>query len=371
MYPGPQSLKMLYLLFFLICFLGIIFHKSRAVSTIVVSYVFIVMALNFQNPDTHSYILIYEHPATAQEEFGFRMLCSIFNKLGFSYDAFHFIVVTIGLLFLLAGAIKISGKFNRHIGYIMALYMLCPMMNDVVLLRSFLAGCIVIFAISYLVKKERGKFVAYILVASTIHISALLYLLFLISDRHKFNKRIKWLIVIITVALYVMLETSFFQSLLISMGVNAKKVMLRLDMETVTAKEYLLSILFHLCNYASFVFVQNFTKKRCLIKSDDFLRMETALSDINSVLLINIILTAISDQFMRVLWIGMIINSIYYAYVLFCHKKIIDRIVVKLVSLIMPTLMFIYRMFKYTTLDGANYFEYLFKAIIDNNLLLK
>lgn len=360
---------MLYLIFFLVCISGILFHKSRFVRFTVGAYIFIIMALNYQNPDTHSYIAIYNNPDSAQEEIGFRLLCKFLGKLGLSYNVFHFVIVTIGLIFLVIGIIKISPNAKRYLGFIGGLYMLCPMMNDIVLVRSFLSGCVVIFAYSYLVNGQKTKYILWILLASTLHISALFWLLLLFVENYKPSKKIKVLVGICIILVYILLNASILQNILIRLGFSALKVNLWLNINGVSQRSYLYSIIYHAANTLCFSIVRHYIASYCPSREEYSIHLENVLIQTNNVLMINIILTALSDQFMRILWLAIIINTIYYADSLQYVIRLQKRTILKLIALIMPVGMFVYRMFIYTTPNGIIYFDYIFKDIIDHNLL--
>lgn len=195
---------MTYLATFFIYFLNIINSIKKRKSKILI-FAFIVLLLilmggNTKNPDYYSYeILYYNYGNVVSADFGYRILCAIFRNLGINYEGFRIIISLIGF-YLINITIK---KYSANKIFVYLLYAIYPFLLDVVQIRNFLMTSIVIYAMSYLVKKSGKstiKYILFILIASSIHITALVYLpiaLILYLDKNIFFKLFIFYIIII------------------------------------------------------------------------------------------------------------------------------------------------------------------------------
>lgn len=391
---------MLQVVFFLVLILGLIFHKSKAFRYLLISYILIVMALNNYNPDYRSYNLIYANPDVAQEEIGFRYLCKLGNMFNLSYDVFHFIIVFVALLLFIRG-VRILGEFEKVVpsNFYLVSYMLFPMMLDVVLLRSFLSTCIIIYSLQFLYKKKTWKYIFGVLCASTIHNSSIFFFAFLLFDlfeskglnkekgvklkillRRKkrtdkeqaIRKRYGWVkfcIIVSIVFLFIGLKTRILQSFLTSMGFNSLKIELWLNGSNISVRMVIICAILNLINFITFYFIRRMAFKGEYI--NEMKNLDRLMYVINYILLINIILMIYSEQFIRLLGVGIILNSIYYSVILKKERKQKRRWMIIAYGMVPALTLFIYRMFAYVTLDGTLYIEYVFKCVLENNLLLE
>lgn len=378
---------MLQVIFFLVVIIGLICGKSKMMRIIMIGYIGVVIALNSYNPDYLSYVLIYQKPSTAKEEIGFRFLCGIANRVGLSYDQFHFIIVVLGLILLIRGTNWLFKMENvRATNYYLVSYMFYPMMMDVVLLRSFLSTCIILYGFHFLLQKRRGFYIATVLVASTIHISSLFFLLFLLEDKiHnidlkrnviagnvKANKKRHRKIILISftiiVILFVVLKFEVLQNLMIIIGFNALKVDIILDGSNINAKMIIYGIIIGMINYVPFMLNRRMAKKADYI--DCIGNYDNLMLTVNLVLLINIVLVIYSDQFLRLLSVGVMLNSIYYSVLMKMENRRTRRWLIMLTGLIAPVFLFWYRMFVYKTAYGIPYIDYVFKCVLENNFFI-
>ncbi len=376
---------MLQVIFFLVAIIGLIFSKSRMMRIILIGYIGVVIALNSYNPDYSSYMLIYQNPSAAQEEIGFRFLCGIANRIKLSYDQFHFIIVVLGLMLLIKGTNWLFKMENvRATNYYLVSYMFYPMMMDVVLLRSFLSTCMILYGFHFLLQKRRGHYVTTILVASTIHVSSLFFLLFLLEDKihpivltsnmitgdRKTNKKKHRRIILISftiiVTLLVVLRFEILQNLMTMMGFNALKVDIMLDGSNINAKMIIYGIIIGMINFVPFMLNRRMSARDidCIGNYDHL------MFTVNLVLLINIVLVIYSDQFLRLLGVGVMLNSIYYAVLMKMEHRQSRRWFIMLTGLIAPVFLFWYRMFVYETANGIPYIDYVFQCVLENNFFI-
>lgn len=156
-------------------------------------------------PDTLNYIEIYEQNLTIIDniEIGYLYLCAFFHSLGLSFSQYLFCILFICLEILYKHTSTILR--NRHIG--IALVMLMSYFGLYyygIVLRSAIAITICFCGIANVLFKQTptSKLILLILIilASTIHISSLLFLLAFISFIN-LPKSILWAIIIATVLL--------------------------------------------------------------------------------------------------------------------------------------------------------------------------
>ena len=382
---------MLYYLFFLMAIIGIFFHRSKVVHWILMIYIFIIVSLNSYNPDYHSYFLIFDRPESAQEEIGFRWLCMIGEKIGLTYDQFHGIICLIALTLLFLGIRKLlkydTGNNNN---FALASYIIFPMMFDVTLFRSFISGCIIIFSLSFLYDKKCWKFVCVVLLASSIHVSSIMFLSLLLARKlnenhlkkrntlisqdenysiRKKRYRIVGIIFSAILAMIILLKTNVLQAFLINVGVNTVKVNLMLNGQNITMRKIILTIGIHLVNF----FVYKFIHRKFVFGAsiERHLEMDRIVYVMNYILLLNAVFTIYSDQFLRILGVGIIINSIYYSALLNIEYSQRRRWIYMYTGIVPAFMLFLFRMFAYYTPQGEVYYSYIFKCVIDNNFILQ
>ena len=380
---------MLFVIFFGIATLGILFHRSKIMRFILVFYTWILMAFNTYNPDTLSYQIIYNNPMSAQEEIGFKLLCLIGKKIGMSYDVFHFFLITLSLIFAYKGINELR-KRNKT-GWdnlIFVTYLFFPMMFDIVLVRSFVSACIIIYALKDLYDAKYIKYTLFILVAASIHISSVFFLLLLlVATIKRFNRdncvenkylfkridtyskrRVCFLVAGVIVLFVFLLRTNILQTVLLNLGFNPVKINLWLSGSNITIRKVLLCTMLHLVNYFTFIFI-----RRTYLKSSNrrmYSRLDGIVYVLNNILLLNIVFTIYADQFLRILGVGIIINSIYYSCIIQLQNMHLKRLAMLNCSILPAIVMFVFRMFAYYTPYGEQYIIYIFKTILENNVFV-
>lgn len=193
-----------YLIFYLICALNVIWgvrkRRSNALYAIAFVVIFILMTFNFEGPDIGVYKLTYENVGNATSnvyrvtymEWGYTTLMSWGNKIGLDFFGFR-IVLSFACLCLFGSSIK---YYNANGNLIIGLYMLYLFFFDAIQLRNCIAQFIILFATRYLTKRTWSSTLKYILcviVASSIHTIAWIYLSFLLVkflNNQKFFKNL-------------------------------------------------------------------------------------------------------------------------------------------------------------------------------------
>ncbi|MCE0560874.1 EpsG family protein [Limosilactobacillus fermentum] len=126
-----------------------------------------------------------------QMEIGFRVLCLLFNKLGFSYDQFYLVLVVFSLFLIL----RTISFFSEKRSFILLMYITFPFLLDLVQIRYLLASSLVLYAIRYLTTKFEKKYIfvylIFNIIAITIQVTASYYLIFLLVRLFKQKNIIK------------------------------------------------------------------------------------------------------------------------------------------------------------------------------------
>ena len=182
-------------------------RHSKLLAVSLLCFMWVLFWGNQATPDTPRYLALYNSvgSGTLDIEPGFALLMQLSVGAGLSYTAFVALLSLVGLGLIHATVRHFTSNWN----YVYALYLIYPFLFDAIQIRNFLAVSIVTFAARYLTARRRGllAFVALVLVASTIHVIALFYLILLLAT----SERLRTL-VIATVSLASLLTvvTVFF-----------------------------------------------------------------------------------------------------------------------------------------------------------------
>lgn len=114
---------------------------------------------------------------------GWNKLCKYGNKYNLTYEEFKVLIIFISAL-LIRRTIKYLVDDYKMSTMCWSLYMIYPALLDLIQVRFFLAEAIVIFSFRFLVEGKTSGYLKYILgvmIAYTVHSSAIFYLLFLLA----------------------------------------------------------------------------------------------------------------------------------------------------------------------------------------------
>lgn len=191
----------LYIIILLVNLISAILNtRSKSLTWLSILFLYLMMWGNSYNGDYLAYKAIYEGFVRYPLEPGFKFLLDLFYGVGFSYQSF---LLLLGLVsFLLVGStVK---KYVGNLSLIIAVYLMGPVAMDVVVVRSTFAMAIVIFALQFLIQGKRLKYGILVVVASFIHVSALVFMLPLllrIKIRNVISIRLLVLIVLLVLGL--------------------------------------------------------------------------------------------------------------------------------------------------------------------------
>lgn len=208
-----------YIIPVIVFFLGIRYKKSKYIMFIFVLYFFVLMGLNTYTPDYENYRLHFLYPET-NTEVGFGLLCYIFNALHFTYQQFRMIIAVLYGIFAVLTAKRLSSSPN----YILAFMLLWPFVAFVSGIRIALATIIVCYSVPFLLDQElKGtiKYVIGVLVASSIHVSCVFYLV-LVLAKCRYKKRYYFAVFVGVMILSYLLRNNTISSWVMSITNNER-----------------------------------------------------------------------------------------------------------------------------------------------------
>lgn len=242
------------------------FSKSKLQTLIMLSFMVIIFGLNnhhlghsnYHNMDFNNYYTLYLSNngsiSARNVEIGFKFLMFISNKIGLSFNAFRIGIALMGYI-MIFNTIK---KYSSNPNLVFSIYLIYPFINDVIQIRNFLAASIVVFSFRYLLESGKYnslKYISGILIASTIHLSSLFYLIFIIAKyiNHKTIFRIVFLIFpVLTIFAYTPLYIY-----LVRLFTDSEKILSYLSRRTTWGLFFVFGILF------LFYFLQYYLNNEC------------------------------------------------------------------------------------------------------------
>lgn len=179
---------MSYIISGVLLFLSFIFSFSKKnteiFSLLLMIFAWVIFWGNLYNPDYVAYSNLYytnSRLAYSNIENGYIYLVKLGNYLGLSYQMFLMIVTFICYMLIHSTVKRYASNFN--VVYLM--YFIFPFFIDVVQIRNFIMMSILIYSIKYLVDEAPLKYFILILLASTFHNTAFIYLTFLLINKDK------------------------------------------------------------------------------------------------------------------------------------------------------------------------------------------
>ena len=167
--------------FVLLVLVGFFIKKNAIFSWLEIILLTITVGVATNVADFNAYNRVYQfigngnyYPNTGN---GWWLLCKFGNMLGLSYAQFKMLILFVGLL-LIRSTIK---YFTNDPNYIWSLYLIYPVITDLIQIRFFVGIVIAIWALRYLVSDTPKGYIIYfisILVAGQCHNSAYFYLIF-------------------------------------------------------------------------------------------------------------------------------------------------------------------------------------------------
>lgn len=161
------------------------YRKRILLYLLLLIFLWICFALNYENADTYSYKLIYS--GVYKTEPLFAMICAFFYNNGFAY---HIFVIFCATSTLLIFAFTLY-QYTRTPFGVLLLFFIYPFFYYVVGLRNALGFSLVFFATRYLIRKGPINIIKYIIfigVATLIQNSLFFYIVLLLVKIKQPNK---------------------------------------------------------------------------------------------------------------------------------------------------------------------------------------
>lgn len=155
-------------------------NRSNLIRTLLLAVMWVLFWGNYDNVDYNNYQLHYNHvietgSGFSSSQVGYTAIMRVAVLLHFDYNQFLIIVSTLGLL-LITSTVR---RYTTKPGVVYALYFIHPFLLDIVQTKHFLAMAIIVYCFRYLERDGKMNVVKYvigILLASTIHSIAIIYL---------------------------------------------------------------------------------------------------------------------------------------------------------------------------------------------------
>lgn len=168
------------ILYFCMIIIGLLKRNSRLVTILLLFFIWTLIGLNTYSPDYDSYAAVYNDTYYGLNmNVGFKACCNFFSSLGLSYQQFRMVWAFVYVVLTYNFVIKNTKSPN----FVFALMLICPVLMDVSGIRSSVAYLIVLNFAMLLKKPTLKRKVLYamgVFLASTIHITAIFYLIFLL-----------------------------------------------------------------------------------------------------------------------------------------------------------------------------------------------
>lgn len=204
---------------FVLFILGLTKDKSKVITFLFAIYFWVLMGLNTYTPDYHSYEQYFLYTSLVDVEPGFKLLCNIFRSIGLTYQQFRMVFAAI---YSVLAVISVK-RLTKHVNYVLAMFLLIPFVLNVSGIRFALAAMIVCFGIPYLLPDQKHgdiKYIACVLLASTIHVSTLFFLVFLFAKR-RYSSVKYFAIGYVVIGIGVLIKTSLLLDLVVTFMPNA------------------------------------------------------------------------------------------------------------------------------------------------------
>ena len=173
---------MLILLFVILLIAAFIRPKSGAVTALIMISMWVAFWMPYYQGDLQTYEKIYNVASMWTMEPGYGVLVKTCLSLGLSFGQFRVVIATIYVL-LMYRAIR---RFTEYTAMAMLVTCIFPLFVFVSVIRSGLACVLVLNGLASLCSEKKGKniaFIAWVLLAASIHRSALVFVIAVFLQR--------------------------------------------------------------------------------------------------------------------------------------------------------------------------------------------
>ena len=197
---------MLVNIFFLLVILGLIFPKSRIISIAVFVLVWVLM-WNETLLDYANYEYMYDFQAAS--DLGYQYLCDFFYNANLPFLICKVSLTGVATLLFCIFVLRNS----IYPGFVASTYLLCCSVLDMEQFRNFISFSLVLTAIPLLFDNDNRKKIIYfgvVLLASSIHVSSLFFLIFGLLDRSLFNSTKKKVLAAVLLLVFYYIVSAYF-----------------------------------------------------------------------------------------------------------------------------------------------------------------
>lgn len=203
-------------IFLLLVISALIIPDSKKLSYLLLIFMWIIYSFNTYSGDYEAYERVYYNIS----EYGifyyeilFSIIMYVCSKLGLSFILFRAIL---GALFL-AVLNKAIASFTSYKAFTLAMFMICPFLYYVSVLRAGISAVFVLWSVHFLYKRtkpEVAKFLLCILIAFLFHYYAIFFLIMLWARKKPSNKHVLYILGGLSIILFIVRNNSFIYNIL-------------------------------------------------------------------------------------------------------------------------------------------------------------
>jgi hypothetical protein len=273
--------------------------------TILFMFAWVLYGGNLWNGDREAYELYYARDDISQwgVEILYGYINIYFHKAGVTFQVFQIFISFITILITSIYFRKTSVLLG--VSFLLYFFLMFPL--DYVLMRTSLAYAIVLNAFNVLAQGRKYRYIGLIFIATLIHQSAILFLIFLLANDGSKLKNIYNYVIYSVLLIFLTLALSNY-------NLFAAKLVEHFSYYQTTWKTIVSSIIYH--SFSIFLVIANFKKKRECNKYDCFIR------NVNVVSMLIFCLYFQADIFVRVFRLLVFINVVYFVQNIFKDRKI-------------------------------------------------
>lgn len=163
-------------------------QRSKIITLLILTYMWILVGLNTYTPDYAEYERVYFNPTIWNVEIGYRMLCDFFRGLGFTFQQFRMIFGAAYILLIYRGI----SKNTEYKNLVLAMFLLWPFVPFVSGARFSFALAVFFNAVPYLYNRKKFATIKYIAIVGfscLFHMGAIVFLAYLFARRKYTTKQ--------------------------------------------------------------------------------------------------------------------------------------------------------------------------------------
>lgn len=309
----------------LLTFFVLFFKESKFFAALLFIVMWIFFGWNYSNADYNMYkdmysILIFKFDFLKYEG-GYQFLMYFGQLVGLNFQQFHILIAAI-VLFLVFRFFIFFSKLPA-LSAICFFWIFFPL--QFVILRNFIAFSIVLQGLIPVLRNEKynkQKFIFFVILASTVHISSLFYLLFLFAFKER-EIKIKTIGLWVFALLILVIVMHNFIFLILSFAPKARAVFYKTSM--------FLFLVYSGIQILNLFVVKYFLKLNSDLNAkedNDYLRMNAIVLNINIIMLFLIPIYYELAVFIRILLNISIVNMVFITNKLFkVNNKFFPKLV--------------------------------------------